>query len=164
MAQDRDSKLIRAKLKDVYNTVDVDELVVDADRDLGEGDTDSYSNRSYFQHDGFYSIPRSESVVGAGDGDEIIFVKADNTYVAIASASAASLKPALTSEGDSCIYYNAEIFVAVLADGTVRIQSKGGLFLMEPDGVISMENDVGSIDMAADGTVDINGGNLTVDP
>lgn len=195
MAQDRDSKLIRADISHVYDQDPlVREVQIDAERSVGEeiGDeVDQYAKRSYFQHRGFYSIPRATESVPAGLlPDQIIFLKTDNTYVGIASEGDPGYKPALLFDGDTAIYSDGGTWVKVLADGTVKCQANAlSIILMEPDGTITLQNQKGAVEItpagaitiasegpitinnvngginiAVDGTVNINDGNLIVDP
>lgn len=190
MAQNRDSKLIRAEFKDAHiDDPTVNEILVDADRAVGDPldpleEKDEFRRRSYFQHVGFYSLPRSDIA------DQMIFLRSDNTYIAIASEGLKIYKPLLHDEGDTAIYSDGGTWVATLADGTVKCQANAlSIILMEPDGTITLQNQKGTIEitpagaitiagdgdilinnvngliqMSTDGTVDINNGNLTVDP
>lgn len=97
------------------------------------------NNRSYFQHVGFSSIPRANAVG--------IVLSEDDTYSMIATTDTSSDRPVLSSAGDVCIYADADKFVKVAADGAITII-----------------NDNGSIVLKANGQIDLNNGNLTVDP
>jgi len=144
MARGNDNNVIRADVVQTYIEDGVLEMIVDADRSTGSettDDTDEYRRRSYFQHRGFFSIP-----VSTGTPDQIILLRSGNTYMGVASAGDPDKRPALSEEGDTAIYADESIYISLLADGT-----------------ISITNGSGTILMSADGSVDINGGNLTVD-
>jgi phage gp45-like len=104
---------------------------------IGRGN-EEFNNRSYFQHAGFTSIPKVNTV-------GIVFEEG-NTYTMVATADPLADRPTLTNEKDVAIYADANKYIKISADGTIEVS-----------------NGNGNITMSASGDVDINNGNLTVD-
>lgn len=100
---------------------------------------EEFNDRSYFQHAGFTSLPKANTIG--------IVIEDGNTYTMVATADPLADRPALTDKTDVAIYSNAERYVMIKADGEIMIANENGFVNLKPDG-----------------TVDINGGNLTVDP
>lgn len=93
------------------------------------------TNRSYFQHVGFSSIPRANSV-GIG-------IMYDNQITFFASAEPLTDRPTLNNPGDTCIHSDENIYIKINANGDI--------------GIVNENN---SITINANGSINIGGSNL----
>ena len=100
---------------------------------------EEFNDRSYYQHVGFSSIPRVDA-----NG---IVIKSGETYTMVATTDKSSNRPVLSNAGDVVVYADADKYIKVAVDGAITII-----------------NDNGSIKLKATGQVDINDGNLTIEP
>ena len=101
-----------------------------------EGEYEQELTIPMYQHYGFTSMPRV--------GTELIAVGAGNNVASIAEDPDG--RPDVEA-GEVCVYVSDEQYVKLLADGSIELV-----------------NDKGNITLGADGTVNVNDGNLTVDP
>lgn len=105
----------------------------------GRTENEQIVDRPYFQHTGFTSIPKANTK-GVAD------VQGNRVFL-IATSDTQADRPVLSSETDVAIYADADKYIKI-----------------EADGKITLANDNGTIVLEANGQVNINSGNLTVDP
>ena len=95
--------------------------------------------RSMYQCSGFSRILKQNDV--------LICMVDDDRGTVTAIASEASDRPLLTDQGDTAMYSSDTVYIKIRASGSILI-----------------DNGVGTIELKATGQVDINNGNLTIDP
>ena len=98
---------------------------------------EEFVDRAYFGQAGFSHLPKEDDIG--------IMVKDGNSIVVIASESPD--RPLLSNEGDTVMYASETVYIKITNAGVVLI-----------------DNGSGTIELKANGQVDINDGNLTVDP
>ena len=115
------------------------ESVTNAKLVTGTGNADQILERPMFQACGFTSIPKAGTLALTSiERDQVIVIGTQDTV---------SDRPVLSSEKDVAIYADADKYIKI-----------------EADGKITLANDNGTIVLEANGQVNINSGNLTVDP
>ena len=77
---------------------------------------EEFNNRSYFQHAGFTSLPKANTVG--------IVIEEGNTFTMVATADPSSSRPTLASAGDAAIYSDADTYVMVKDDGEIEIANE----------------------------------------
>lgn len=92
--------------------------------------SEEINSRSYFQHCGFSSIPKQNTV-----GIAIIY---GNQVTFFASADPASSRPTLSSEGDVCIYSDADKYVKILSTGEIKAGNNNNSITLKADGDIEI--------------------------
>lgn len=106
-----------------------------------------FTDIKYYQHVGFSSFPKADAVG--------IVAHKNCEYYLLGTADAEADRPALTDPGDVCIYTDADSYIRIKADGTIDITSN--------QKAITLSNGNGTVVLEANGQVNINSGNLTVD-
>lgn len=107
-----------------------------------------------YQHFGFSSAPEP--------GMELVLLKDGNSYLTVAENDGSN-RPEIDS-GEVMVYRSPTQYIYFKADKSIEITAGKSVITITDDGVVEVVNDNGGIVMAANGQVDINGGNLTVDP
>jgi len=97
------------------------------------------SDRPAYQQTGFSSLSKN--------GTQHIGIVNGNQIIIIASADTQDDRPVLSSAGDAVMYSSKTVYIKVNADESIKI-----------------DNGSGTIELKANGQVDINDGNLTVEP
>lgn len=108
---------------------------------------DTYTERPYFQHVGFSSIPKAES--------QGIVIEYRNAVYLIATQDSSDSRPTLSDPGDVCVYTDANNYIKIAADGSITVITDGKS--------VKVENGSGIIELETSGKVSINGGKLTVE-
>lgn len=95
------------------------------------------TDRAYFGLAGISHLPKSDDIG--------IMLQEGNSIVVIASETPD--RPILSNEGDTVLYSSETVFIKVLASGKVLI-----------------DNGSGTVELATNGQIKLNGTNLTIDP
>ena len=87
---------------------------------------EDFNDRSYFQHCGFTSIPKAETVG--------IMLTDGNNCTMIASADELADRPELSDEKDVAIYADANKYIKIKADGDIEASNDSGVILTLENG------------------------------
>ena len=98
---------------------------------IGRG-AEEFNNRSYFQHAGFTSLPKANTVG--------IVIEDGNTFTMVATADPSSSRPTLASAGDAAIYSDADTYVMVKDDGEIEIANENNSITLKANGDIEIGN------------------------
>jgi phage gp45-like len=91
--------------------------------------------RSYFQHVGFSSIPREDSVaIGIIYGDNVTF---------FGTAEPVTERPKLFNAGDVCIYSDEDKYIKILASGNIEASNGNGSITLKANGDIELGSGAG---------------------
>jgi len=120
-------RVIKVKILDV--TDDTEQKIYNA---IGRPN-EELTERSYFQHVGFTSIPRANSV-------GIVLQDGEN-YTLIATTDTDSDRPTLSSSGDTALYSDSDKYIKIAATGEITIQNgaaSGGKITLKTNGDIEI--------------------------
>lgn len=88
------------------------------------------SERSYYQHTGFTSIPKAGNV-------GIVLIEGDNLSM-IATTDEKTDRPALSDEGDVAIYADEEKYIKISEGGEIEASNGKGKIIMRENGDIEL--------------------------
>lgn len=97
---------------------------------IGKTAADTITDRSYFQHVGFTSLPRADAVG--------IVLKDGQTLTMIATSDQDTDRPAMSAEGDCAVYADADKYVKIDAGGEITVKNNNNTITLKANGDIEL--------------------------
>lgn len=94
---------------------------------MGSGE---YTNRSFYQHVGFTSKPKPDTIG--------LVLKSGDNYTMIASTDSKTDRPELSNDKDVAIYSDADKYVKINAGGDIEISNNNNTITLKANGGIEL--------------------------